>query len=216
MPRNNYFSIYDDSPDAIDPNSPTPPFVGDGGSGGSSGNGSGGGYGGGSGNGSGGSVSSKNYPKDPYSNVDLNTWWGQLPFYLEKGFLETVNRDSGLYKNFQSQLMKTLGGQFSTNSLLGLNMGTGGDYGSSQFLANEKMKQLQGRISDTAVGATDQFYSGMQQQGTSLLNLMLQDRTALYNRDAQKMIAELNQPSGWDKFWGALGGLGGAAIKKWG
>lgn len=212
MPRNNY-SIYDD-PSAIDPTAPSNPF--DNGGGGSTGVGNGGGYTGGTGGNTGNWTSPKDFPRDPYSQVNLNSWWGQLPFYMEKQFLNLVNRDSGLYKDFQQNLMKSLGGQFSTNSLLGMNLAMGGGgFGGSQFLANEKMKQIQGKVADTAVGATDQFYQGMQGQAGSMLNLMLQDRTALYNRDTQKMLAEMNKPDFWSEFGKGLFGLGSSALGGW-
>lgn len=116
-------------------------------------------------------------PKSPYSpTTQAGQWWGQAPFYLEKSFLNMMDRGSGLYQDFQQDLMKTLGGQFSANSLLSAGMGRGGGYGSSQFLANEQMKQMQGRASDYAVEATDKFYTGMQGQAQSLLELMFGDR----------------------------------------
>jgi len=106
-----------------------------------------------------------------------SSWWGQLPYYTENLFLGAQNRGSGLYSDFQNQLMKSLGGQFSTNSLLGMGLGMGGgEFGGSQLLANEKMKQMQGKMSDIAVGATDQFYSGMQDKAFNLLQLMFGDR----------------------------------------
>lgn len=201
------YSIYDDSPENIDNSNPYNPNdvgVGYGG----------GGYGGG-GYGGGGAFSPVDLPKNPYSQVDLGSWWGQLPFYMEKQFLNFANRDSGLYSDFQKSLMKSLGGQFSTNSLLGLSMAGGGGYGGSQFLANEKMKQLAGKVADTAVNATDQFYQNMQGQAGNMLNLMLQDRTALYNRDTQKMLAEMNKPGFWEELGKGLFGLGSSALGGW-
>lgn len=213
MAINNYLSrsVLDD-PSEIEPTFPKPPSdVGVGSGGGSTGtSGGGGNY-----NYSGKGFTPNEFPKNPYSTVNLDSWWGQLPFYMEKSFLNLVNRDSGLYSDFQKNLMKTLGGQFSTNSLLSAGMGRGGSYGSSQFLANEQMKQMQGKASDYAIGATDQFYTGMQGQATSLLNLMLQDRTALYNKDTQKMLAEMNQPSFWSEFGKGLMNMGGSALGGW-
>ena len=225
----NYFNRgVTDDPYAIDPsNPPNNPNDGTGTGGGGNGGGTGGstgGYGSGTGGrqgydntggGSGGNTSG-GWRKNPWSpEMQSGAWWGQLPYYMEKSFLEMKDRGSNLYTSFQNQLMKSLGGQFSTNSLLGMNLAMGGGgFGGSQFLANEKMKQMQGKASDTAVGATDQFYSGMQGQAGSMLNLMLQDRTSLWSSDTQKRLAEMGQSDIWTEMIKGLSSGAGFALTK--
>lgn len=153
------------------------------------------------------------YPKDPLSPIqEPNQFWGQLPYYLEKSFLDIVNRSSPLYSQFQKNLQQSLAGSSSPNSFLALNLATGGGFQGSQYLANQKAQQQAGRNSDTAVNATDEFYTGMQDKAGGLLGLMLQDRQGLMSNELKEKLAELvanGQDSG---LWGALGSLLGGAI----
>ena len=85
-------------------------------------------------------------------------------------FNELSNPESGLYKSFQSSLTKTLNNSTpTTDSLLGVALAMGGDYGGSSVIANKQREAAEGRNREAASGATQGYFNQNQGLASSAL-----------------------------------------------
>ena len=83
---------------------------------------------------------------------------------------ELSNPDSDLYKSFQSSLTKTLNNSTpTTDSLLGVALAMGSDYGGSSVIANKQRETAEGRNREAASGATQGYFNQNQGLASSAL-----------------------------------------------
>ncbi len=110
---------------------------------------------------------------------------------------ELSDPNSKYYTDYFKKLRGTLSAQSSLNSLLGLNRAMGLSMTSSATIANEQRNALEGRITDYARQATQDFAASNIGQANSLLGLGLQNTQSMKDYYFQKEQFEASKKFDW-------------------
>ena len=116
---------------------------------------------------------------------------------LQKRSDELGDPNSKYYTDYYKQLKGTLSAQSSLNSLLGLNRAMGLSMAGSATIANEQRTALEGKITDYAGTATQDFARGNIAQSNSLLGLGLQNTESLRDYYFKKQQYEDSKKFDW-------------------
>jgi hypothetical protein len=133
--------------------------------------------------------------------------------WVNERYEELTDPDSELYQKFYSNTAKTLNETTPTiDSLLGLSMAMGGDYGGSSYMAGEQRKAIEQKNREKATNATEGFYLEAQGQANNVMGMDLQNKQYYAGLKQNQEQFEESQPSWWEGLLNIGGGLLGSYL----
>jgi uncharacterized membrane protein YcgQ (UPF0703/DUF1980 family) len=128
-----------------------------------------------------------------------------------------TNINSPYYQNLKKYISANVSENTpNINSLIGLSMSMGGDYGGSQVIANEKMKQINKENTTTVNKGVLGGWLQAQGYATDYTKMGIQNSQFNQSLNYQRQKDEEDRSTSfWNSILGGLGSVGGALTGNW-